>query len=172
MSQSEIKLGRPRSYRESMDEEIISLAMDGLFLQEIAVKWELNDKTLWSWAYPESDKYPSFSNAYKRAKTIIVSKLIRKAFENLDNTKFNHNVISLLLSNLGNMSDRRRPLYITGISSGSYSQRLDSIFSAAESGELSSDELRTLIDALKTAYDVVATSEFEDRLKRLEEKYK
>ena len=160
-------LGRPTDYREWMDKDVIEKAKKGMFLQEIAVEWGVAHKTLWLW----SKEIPSFCKAYAHAKEIILAGLLRDMHKNRDNKFYNPRTMEIILSNVTRGIEKRE-IDVEGINAEDFKDRVKAVLGAANGGRLRPDEFKTLLEALKIAFELEVGYDLEEKIENLKDKIK
>ncbi len=163
------KGGRPTKYEDWMPEKMVQLAQEGYFIYEIAVDFELTHKTLWLWSKDASK--PEFCKAYAKTADIIIAKLLRDLYDNRMTKFYNPKCIEMILQHMAGAQERRA-LTLPGFAQADYTEKLQQIFTAAELGRIRPDELKVLVDTLKTAFEILHGEETLNRLALLEDKTK
>lgn len=159
------EVGRPSEYKEEYCEKIIMLAKEGLFLEEIAEQFEVDYVTLWRWTKTSS----IFCKAYSRAKSIIVSRLLRMLIDNASDRNFNVRAIEFVVTMITRQM-QHTTVQVEGIDASQTKERLNAVLKALSDGKLRSDEFRNLIDGLKTVLEIEHGLEALEKLEKIEEK--
>lgn len=152
-------------YRPEFCERLIKYAEEGLFLEEIANKFEVDYVSMWRW----TKMFPPFCKAYTRAKTIIIGNLKRDLM-NKNGEKFYNSKVNEFLINQMTRQMQYAPVGVKGIASGSTEERIKAILTAAENEEIRSDEVKNLVDTLKTVFELENASKALTMLEKIEEK--
>lgn len=166
---NQYKLGRPSKYdEESACLILIHSFAGGKTVAQTACALGICRSTFYAWCNDPSKK--AFSDTYKKGKLLAQSWFDDMATKQLLNP--DHNWSFLLFE-----SAYKRRFQCTqdstvtlpdGFADASYPAKLDLVFEALSSGDITPEQAQILITTIKTAVDVDALDELEQRLYELE----
>lgn len=161
-------MGRPTEYEEWMIEDMLQKS-DTMFLEEIASSWGVAAKTVWMWSIDPNKG--DFCKAYIRAKDKIIIRLMDKMLSGADNRNFNFKCIEFLINRITGSQDRRA-IPIPGLDDDSFEHKVKAVLAQARNGELRTEEVSQLLNALKVAQEITVGVELEKRVEAMEGKIK
>lgn len=157
------KGGRPTDFKEEYCEKIVELA-ESMNLYQIANELGVSVKGMWGW----SKRYDTFGKAYARVKTIRGAKLMKWAYDHIDDRNANPKLLDILFRYDCGLSDQRA-VAVKDISKGNHSDRAKRILEEVESGEFNADEIQKLINSLGTLAKIDEVTELRDKVKEFQE---
>ena len=162
------KSGYPRhtNYKKSYVKEIIRLAPRYTMLG-IAVKWGVTRQTMDNWANDEDKK--DFAWAYERAKDINQWTWEEEGKENLYNKDFNFALWNKLYS-IRYLNELRRRADLKNFGKAPIDEKISLLFREFEKGNLTTSQVKEIVDSLRTLYDIEQGAEMQKRLDKLEKK--
>jgi hypothetical protein len=158
--------GAPSKYKPEYDEQIIELAKSKT-MYSIAAKWNVCFDSLQEW----QRVHPTFSSAYKRARTIQTARLLEDMYENAGNREYNHQIAALLLTHVARLSNSRM-VQVDGMSKGTLNDKANRILESVERGNLTADEVSKLTSAVAQATKIEEITNVREELNAIKEKMK
>lgn len=159
------ELGPLCKYKDEYDDSIVEHARNGLGMYEIAVEYDVAYETMRNW----TRLVKSFSDSYRRAKTIQTAMLEKEVKNNWNNPKYNDRLAKLRYQYEAKFADQRN-VCVKGLNKGTYTDRVNAILEACENEELSADELGKLVTAVGTAAKIDEVTELRKQVEDLESK--
>lgn len=135
-------------YKEEYDAIIVQMAKNGKFLYEIATELGYTLKCLWGW----SKRFPTFAKAYALAKDIQAAKLMRELFDMRHDRMKNTRAVEFVIERLTG-AHQFSTINIAGLNSKNVGEKLSAVMSAAGDGEIRADQLKMLVESIKTAHE-------------------
>lgn len=156
--------GQNSKYKPEYDELIVKLA-EKHNLYRIAIIFGVCMDTLTEWKYV----HPTFSAAYRRAKSVRLARAFEIAEENIENRNYNSNTTAMLCKYEHRLSDQRE-IRIRDLALGTLSDQARKIFEEIQKGSLTADEANKLINAVATVAKIDEVTDLRDKVEKLEEK--
>jgi len=156
--------GQNSKYKPEYDELIVKLA-EKHNLYRIAIMFGVCMDTLTEWRHV----HPSFSSAYRRAKSVRLARTFETAEENIDNRNYSANTMGMLCKYEHRLSEQRE-IRIRDLASGTLSDQVRKIFEEIQKGALTADEANKLINALGTVAKIDEVTELRKQVEDLEDK--
>jgi len=150
------------TYTQEYDEKIIQLAKSGKFLYEIAAEFDTTHKTMLIWR----QKYNSFAVAYAKALDVVKANLQRELFNMRHERTKNPRCVEFLLEQ---MEGQRQysTVHAPGIADKSVKKKIESLYNAVDAGDARPDQIKLLVDAIKTTQEIESGQETINKIKEM-----
>jgi hypothetical protein len=150
------------TYVKEYDTKIIQLAKAGKFLYEIAAEFDTTHKTMLIWR----QRYESFAIAYAKALDIVKANLQRELFNMRHERTKNPRCVEFLLEQ---MEGQRQysTVHVPGIADKNINKKIESLYNAVDAGDARPDQIKLLVESIKTSQDVQSGQETINKIKEM-----
>jgi hypothetical protein len=161
--------GRPTKYAEdACINAMIAGFAQGWTVAQVCAELNISRECFYNWVRTK----PIFSDAYKKHRVLAQQHFDDIAMQNIEmpTRDFNFLLFESCYKRRFHVTEHATVELPDGFADASYPAKLDLVFEALSSGDITPEQAQTLITTIKTAVDVDALDELEQRLYELENK--